>query len=101
MPKTCLSRSLFKIFLILFKINKLKININGIEITKLKTETNWSKPESKLVLMSRLFKYPERYSYVYIVIKTDPTHVSNPRTEFIKPFQKLNIIIINDSNKTT
>ena len=53
-PRICLSKSLFKIFLILFNKNKLIRNINGIEIIKLIVETNCLKSDKNSIFKSKL-----------------------------------------------
>jgi len=60
-PKICLSKSLFKNFLILFNINKLIKNIIGIEIIILITLTNCSNLCKKLIFKSCSLKKSERY----------------------------------------
>ena len=60
-PKICLSKSLFKNFLILFNINKLIKKIIGIEIIILITLTNCSNLCKKLIFKSCLLKKSERY----------------------------------------
>ena len=60
-PKICLSKSLFKNFLNLFKINKLNKKIKGIDITILITLTNCSNLCKKLIFKSCSLKKSERY----------------------------------------
>ena len=56
-PKICLSKSLFKNFLILFNINKLTRKIIGIEMIILITLTNCSNLCRKLIFKVLLFNY--------------------------------------------